>query len=128
MSRLKALFNKGLMKLTKGHQLMWVSQNEIVMSESDLKKFVNDFAMDRVKVATDRIKELEEMSQRAHGLGYEKGLKASSAYTLLLPVAIGEENKHLVDIVGLIAGELLEQGDSESCAWLFKKIHQCRSL
>lgn len=128
MSRLKVLFKKGFMKLTKGRQLMWVNQNEVVMSESDLKKFVIEFANNRVKVATDRIKELEEMSQRAHGLGYEKGLKKSSEYTLLLPSAIREENKHLVDVVGLIASELLEQGDSESCIWLFKKIHQCRSL
>ena len=68
------------------------------------------------------------MQSNAYRYGYNDGLKKSSEYTLLLPSAIKEENKHLIDVVSLIASELLEQGDSESCIWLFKKIHQCRSL
>ena len=128
MSRLKALFQKGFMKLTKGRQLMWVAQDEMIITESDFKEFVIGFADDHAKTLKQRIQKLEEKRQNAYYSGYEKGLKKGSEYTLLLPSAIREENKHLVDVVGLIASELLEQGDSESCIWLFKKIHQCRSL
>lgn len=128
MSRLKALFNKGFMKLTKGRQLMWVAKDELVVSESEFKEFISDFANNRVQKVVDRVKELEEKNRQAFKYGYKRGLEKSSEYTLLLPNAIREENKHLVDVVSSIAGELLEQGDIESCEWLFKKIIQCRSL
>lgn len=128
MSRLKALFTKGFMKLTKGRQLMLVAPDELVVTETSFKKFVIDFATHHTNPLEQRIRELEEMRENAYRYGYEAGLRKSSDYTLLLPSAIREENKHLTEVVGLIANELLEQGDSESCVWLLKKIIQCRSL
>lgn len=128
MSRLLGLLQKGFMKLTKGRQIMWVAQDEMIITESDFKEFVIGFADKHAKPLKQRIQELEEMGDNSYRHGYEEGIKKSSNYTLLLPSAIREENKYLVDIVGLIASELLEQGDSESCAWLLKKIYQCRSL
>lgn len=128
MSRLKALFTKGFMKLTKGRQLMLVAPDELVVTETSFKKFVIDFATHHTNPLEQRIRELEEMRENAYRYGYEAGLRKSSDYTLLLPSAIREENKRLTEVVGLIANELLEQGDSESCVWLFKKINQCRSL
>lgn len=128
MSRLKALFTKGFMKLTKGRQLMLVAPDELVVTETSFKEFVINFATHHTNPLEQRIRELEEMRDNAYQHGLEAGMRKSSDYTLLLPSAIREENKHLVEIVGLIASELLEQGDVESCVWLFKKINQCRSL
>lgn len=132
MEKLKALFNKGFMKLTKGHRLMWVAQDEMVVSKSELKEFVtgfaNKFATKRVAPLQERIEKLEEMSQRSYSSGYRKGLENSSKYTLILPTAIREENEHLVEIVGLIAGELLDQGDTTSCKRLLEEIYQRESL
>lgn len=132
MSRLKALFTKGFMKLTKGRQLMLVAPDELVVTETSFKEFVIDFATHHTNPLEQRIRELEEMREEmrenAYQYGLEAGMRKSSDYTLLLPSAIREENKHLVEIVGLIASELLEQGDIKSCTWLLKKIADCRSL
>ena len=127
MSRLKALFNRGFIKLTKGRQLMWVAQDELVMSESEFKKSVSNFANNRVKSMEECIEELEEMGRRAYSAGYKAGLRKSSEYTLVLPSTVPND-KELVDVVSLIANELLEQGDVESCVWLFKEIFKCRIL
>lgn len=128
MKNLKALFNKGFMKLTKGRQLMLVAPDELVVTETSFKEFMIDFATHHTNPLEQCIRELEEMRDDAYQYGLEVGMRKSSDYTLLLPSAIREENKHLVEIVGLIASELLEQGDIESCTWLLKKIADCRSL
>lgn len=127
MSRLVTFFQKGFMKLTKGRQLIWVAQDEFVMSESEFKELVSNFANNRVKSMVERIEELEKTSQCDYSAGYKAGLRKSSEYTLTLPSTVPDDQE-LVDVVSLIASELLEQGDSESCVWLLKKIIQCRSL
>lgn len=128
MSRLVALFQKGFMRLTGGKRVVVLANDEFILDKSGLEEIVLDFSDRRNETLMKEVEKLKEMSQRAHSSGYKKGLESNSKYTLLLPAAIREENKHLVDIVSLIAGELLDQGDVDSCKWLFKKIHQCRSL
>lgn len=121
MSQLLGLLQKGFMKLTKGRQLVVVKQEEMVVTESELMTLVESIVVKRNQKLK---KNLTESYQR----GLEDGLKKGKERALMLPASIKEENKHLVGIVGEIATELLEQGDSESCVWLLKKIHQCRSL
>ena len=121
MSRLKVLFKKGFMKLTKGHQLVLVKQDEVIVKESELALLSERFV-------ANKDQKLEKKLIDSYQRGLEDGLKRREECTLLLPRAIKEENKHLIDVVSLIASELLEQGDSKSCVWLFKKINQCRSL
>ena len=126
MSLLKALFNKGFMKLTGGKKVIVLTQDEVVETRDTWEELCCSYS------GNQRLeKEIEDFKQtriKAYMNGIEQGLKRGSNRTLLLPVSIKEENKHLVGIVGEIATELLEQGDLESCVWLLKKIHQCRSL
>lgn len=128
MKKLKNLFVKGFDKLTKGRKVAVLKPDEVIVTIDDLKAFLIDSSNKRLEKANKRIEDLEEMRSNAYHRGYDAGLKKSSDYTLVLPSAIREENKHLVEIVGLIASELLEQGDLKSCVWLFKKINGCRSL
>ncbi|WP_195932118.1 hypothetical protein [Turicibacter sanguinis] len=121
MSQLLGLLQKGFMKLTKGRQLVVVKQEEMVVTESELMTLVES-------VVVKRSQKLKEKLIESYQCGLEDGLKRGKERAIVLPNIIREENKHLVDVVGLIAKELLEQGDSESCEWLLKKIHQCRSL
>lgn len=118
MKKLKALFKKGFMKLTKGHQLVLVKQDEVIVKESELALLSERFVANKEQ-------KLEKKLIDSYQRGLESGLKRREKYTLLLPSAIKEENKHLTDIVSLIASELLDQGDSESCIWLLKKLYKC---
>lgn len=121
MSRLLGLLQKGFMKLTKGRQLAFVKQDEMIVTESELMTLVES-------IVIKRSQKLKEKLIESYQCGLEDGLKRKKESALMLPSIIREEDKHLVDVVGLIAKELLEQGDFESCEWLLKKIHQCRSL
>lgn len=126
MSRLKALFQKGFMRLTGGREFTVLAADEVVITRVDFTELCSCY-VEKNRLEKE-IEELREMSIRAYVNGTEQGLKRGSNRTLLLSASIKEENKHLVGIVGEIATELLEQGDLESCVWLLKKIHQCRSL
>lgn len=128
MKKLKTLFAKGFMKLTKGREIVVLTPGDLVITEAELRSVIIDSSNKSLQAANERIKYLEEMRGTAYRYGYEAGLRKSSDYTLVLPSAIREENKHLVEIVGLIASELLKQGDLKSCVWLLKKIVGCRSL
>ena len=121
MKKLKALFNKGFMKSTKGRQLMWVAQDELIITESELMTLVESLVVKRSQ-------KLKKKLIESYRCGLEEGLKRGKDRALVLPSPIREENKCLVDVVSSIAFELLEQGDVESCEWLHNKIHQCRSL
>lgn len=126
MSRLKALFNKGFMKLAGGRRITILEKGEVVVTGNPMEDLRHYYVEnERLK---KEIRNLKQMKIQSYRNGVQQGLKRSSNRTLLLPAAIREDNKHLVDIVGSIASELLEQGVLESCAWLFKKIIQCRSL
>ncbi len=126
MSLLKALFNKGFMKLTGGKKVIVLIQDEVVGTRDTWEELCCSYSENQR--LEKEIEDLKQMRIKAYMNGIEQGLKRGSNRTLLLPVSIKEENKHLVGIVGEIATELLEQGDLESCVWLLKKIHQCRSL
>ena len=126
MSLLKALFNKGFMKLTGGKKVIVLTQDEVVGTRDTWEELCCSYSENQR--LEKGIEDLKQMRIKAYMNGIEQGLKRGSNRTLLLPVSIKEENKHLVGIVGEIATELLEQGDLESCVWLLKKIHQCRSL
>lgn len=128
MKKLKNLFAKGFDKLTKGRKVAVLKSDEIIITNDELKSFLIDFYNKGLEKANERIQELENMRGNLYLSGYEAGLKRSDRRALILPADIREEHKHLVDVVGSIATELLEQGDSESCAWLLKKIVKCRSL
>ena len=105
MSRLKALFQKGVMKLTGGKKVIILADNEISITTHDLNKLISESAT----------------------LSYQKGLKEGANHTLWFPSPKPNDPK-LVDVVSHIASELLDQGDVDSCKWLYNKIHQCRSL
>ena len=126
MSLLKALFNKEFMRLTGRREFTVLAADEVVITRVDFTELCSCY-VEKNRLEKE-IEELREMSIRADVNGTEQGLKRGSNRTLLLSASIKEENKHLVGIVGEIATELLEQGDLESCVWLLKKIHQCRSL
>ena len=126
MSRLKALFNQGFMRLTGGKKIIVLTQDEVVETRDTWEKLCCSYR--EHQRLEKEIEALKQMRIQAYMNGIEQGLKRGSNRTLLLPVSIKEEKKHLVGIVGEIATELLEQGDSESCVWLLKKTHQCRSL
>ena len=121
MEKLKALFNEGFMKLTKGRQLAFVKQDEMIITEAELITLVES-------IVVRRSQRLKEKLIESYQSGLEEGLKRRKEYALMLPSPIREENKHLVDVVSLIAGELLDQGDVDSCKELLKRILQCRSL
>lgn len=126
MKNLKLLFNKGFMKLTGGKKVIVLTQDEVVGTRDIWEELCCSYSENQR--LEKEIEDLKQMRIKAYMNGIEQGLKRGSNRTLLLPVSIKEENKHLVGIVGEIAAELLEQGDSESCVWLLKKIYQCRSL
>lgn len=126
MKKLKNLFTKGFMKLTGGKKIIVLTQDEVVETRDTWEKLCCSYR--EQQRLEKEIEALKQTRMQAYMNGIEQGLKRGSNRTLLLPVSIKEENKHLVGIVGEIATELLEQGDLKSCVWLFKKINGCRSL
>ena len=126
MSRLVSLFQKGFMNLTGGKKVIVLTQNEVVETRDTWKELCRSYSENQR--LEKEIEELKKMRMKAYMNGIEQGLERGSNRTLLLPASIKEENKHLTDIVSLIASELLEQGDVKSCVWLYHKINQCRSL
>lgn len=109
------------MKLTKGRRLVFIQQDEMIITATEFEMSVNS-------AIANKQKNMEKELIESYQIGLKDRLNRKKEYALILPSIIKDENKHLVDVVSSIASELLEQGDIESCEWLFNKIHQCRSL
>ena len=121
MSRLKALFQKGFMKLTGGRKFTILAANEVVTTRDEWNKLRSSYA-EKIKLE-EQVQQLEEKC----GGEYNRGWVAGTDHSLPLTCEIPQDEK-MIAIVSLIAKELIEQGDVESCEWLYNKIHQCRSL
>lgn len=121
MSRLVTLFQKGFMKLTGGKRITVLWKNEVVLTRDEWEELLFSYG-ENIKLKKE-IKELKEECVERYNKGWINGSSCS------LPLACPKpKDKKLTTMISLIATELIEQADVESCEWLYNKIHQCRSL
>lgn len=121
MSRLKALFQKGVMKLTGGRKFAILATDELITTRDDWNVLCSSYA-EKHKLE-EQVQQLEEKFIEE----YNRGWVAGTNHSLPLACEIPQDGE-MIAIVSLIAKELIEQADVESCEWLYNKIHQCRSL
>lgn len=121
MSRLKALFQKGFMRLTGGREFTILATDEVVITRADWNELCSSY-VEKNKLG-EQVQQLEEKCREEYNKGWAKGVNHS------LPLACCKpQDEKLLAMISLIAKELIEQADVESCEWLFEKFHQCRSL
>ena len=109
------------MKLTGGRKFTILAANEVVTTRDDWNELCSSCA-EKIKLE-EQVQQLEEKCGEEYNRGWVAGTDRSLPLTCEIP-----QDEKMIAIVSLIAKELIEQSDVESCEWLYNKIHQCRSL
>lgn len=121
MSRLKALFQKGFMKLTGGKRIVLVARDEMISNKEEIRQALGMYCENEKLKKEIQILKKEKIDE------FERGRMHGIAHSLPLTCCRPKDGK-LLAVISLIANELIEQADFESCEWLYHKIYQCRSL
>ena len=121
MSWLKILFNQVVMKFIGGRKFTILATDEVVTTRDEWNELCSSCA-EKNKLE-EQVQLLEEKCREEYNKGWVAGTDRSLPLTCDIP-----QDEGMIAIVSLIAKELIEQSDVESCEWLYNKIHQCRSL
>lgn len=121
MSQLLGLFQKAFMKLTGGKRIVIMAKNEIISNEENFHHALRMYCENEKLKKEIQILKTEKIEE------FERGRIHGVAHSLPLTCCKPQDGK-LLAMISLIAKELIEQADFESCEWLYHKIYQCRSL